>query len=165
MLFFCGAQPKSGMGRLVFELPKSHTITYTPLNKWPLCRRLGYLRNTTNKTDQHSYPQRDSHPRPSNQATADLRLVPHDLPEIVLYGWVMYQIGNQVIPFAPLRSTGPLRGNPCGFSLQLLSPFPLSTPLPLFKFSCLSQPSSSFSVFLFYVVLVLPTKNLLCYNE
>lgn len=108
------------------------SVTYSPNRAWD-----AWFLSFLNHTQLHTRPVgllwTSGHSvAESATYTADLRLVPHDLPEIVLYGWVMYQIGNQVIPFAPLRSTGPLRGNPSGFSLQLLSPFPLSTPLPLF---------------------------------
>ena len=61
---------------------------------------------------------------------------------------------NQVksIPFPIFRKKGPPRSNTSRLSSQLLL-WPFSKSFPLFQLSPVSLPSSSFSVFLFYVIL------------
>jgi hypothetical protein len=62
-IFFVAQQPNYGLGRLIFELCRSHNITHTHthtpartlLNKWSARRRGRYLHNTeqTQETNIH----------------------------------------------------------------------------------------------------------------
>jgi hypothetical protein len=83
--FLWRSSPISGLGRLIVELSRSHTVIHvhmhTPgrisLNEWPNCRRGHYLHNTK-QTQQTKIPApsgirtRD----PSNQVASYLRLLP-----------------------------------------------------------------------------------------
>lgn len=85
--FLWRSSPISGLGRLIVELSRSHTVIHvhmhTPgrisLNEWPNCRRGHYLHNTK-QTQQTKIPApsgirtRD----PSNQVAAVLLLRPRD---------------------------------------------------------------------------------------
>ena len=81
--FFLSLQPNSVVGRLVDEVSRSHTITYTtlgraPLNEVPVHHRGRYLHNTqqTQGTNIHA-PSGIRTRDPSNPPVPDLFLRPH----------------------------------------------------------------------------------------
>jgi hypothetical protein len=75
-------QPKSGLGRFVVEVSRSHPITHTHTRQDSSERVISSTQRplptqrTTNTRDEHPCPQRDSNPDPSNEAAADPRLGP-----------------------------------------------------------------------------------------
>jgi hypothetical protein len=83
LIFFVAQQPKLGLGRLIIELSRSHTVIHTqtpgriPLNEWSARRRGRYLHNKQ-QTQETNIPapsgirNRD----PSNQVASYLRLLP-----------------------------------------------------------------------------------------
>jgi len=53
--FFMAQQPQSGLGRLVFEVFRSHTVGRNPLNEWSARRRGRYLHDKQKqKTNIHA---------------------------------------------------------------------------------------------------------------
>ena len=68
---------------------RAHTHTHargrTPLNKLSARRRGRYLHNTTNTTEEHPFPLRDSNPRTQEYSSRIHSLKPHghqDLPPL-----------------------------------------------------------------------------------
>jgi len=86
MHFSVAQWAKSGLGRLIIKVYRSHKIRHThththtptitpdrtPLNKWSASRRGRYLHNTP---DKHPFPQRDSNPLP--QQSRGFRSMPY----------------------------------------------------------------------------------------
>ena len=61
-LFFVAQQPKSGLCRLIVDVPRSHPPGRIPLNEWSVHRRGRHTRHT-NTREEHPCPERDAIPR------------------------------------------------------------------------------------------------------
>ena len=73
-------EPSSGLGHLIVEDSRSHTIRNTRLIRllWTNERIVAWAALHTAKTsDKHPCPHRDSNPRSRKQAASDLRRRPH----------------------------------------------------------------------------------------
>jgi hypothetical protein len=75
-------QPNSGLGRLIFEFSRSHTIRHTlgrtPLDEWSAWRTGRYLHNTQHSEETNIHALSGIQPGdPSNLATIDRSLRPH----------------------------------------------------------------------------------------